>query len=78
MKFTDEELIVTRGAVMQEITRALSCQGGTRTGVFIHLLSAYRALCGEFESRRPADKTIGHHALVLYEAERKQKEEGGF
>lgn len=78
MKFSDDELTVVRGAVMQEVTRAMSCQGGTRTGVFTNLLSAYRILCGEFFRRKPMDETLVHHALVLAEAERKQKEEGGF
>ncbi len=78
MKLNDEELTVVRGAVSQEISRAMTFPGGTRTVVFCHLLSAYFVLCGEFERRNPADQTIGHHASVLYEAEKKQKEEGGF
>jgi hypothetical protein len=66
---TEEELVVIRGALHEEISRARQVPAGTETGVYAHLVQAYQKVIAWLERLQPGRPEHGWHRACLTTAE---------
>jgi len=66
---TEEELVVIRGALHEEISRARQVPAGTETGVYAHLVHAYQKVIVWLERLQPGRPEHGWHRACLTTAE---------
>jgi hypothetical protein len=62
---TEEELVVIRGALHEEISRARQVPAGTETGVYAHLVQAYQKVIAWLEQLQPGRPEHGWHRAFL-------------